>query len=192
MRRICRAATCAVLLAVISPARADSQASPLERGVWLIGGTGWIYETHDIDDDSRRFVIDLNPQIGYFVIPQLAVHANLGFAYSSTTGGFSRSIAVGPGLSYYFGGPRSRVLPYLTARTLFVWSRSGPPDDASSVSRFRQWVAGGGVSWLVSRNAGLTAEALYQRSVLDQLAREGGDNNTEIYGLRLGVTVFAY
>jgi hypothetical protein len=192
VRSACRAATCAVVLAVLCPAGAEAQASPLEPGVWLIGGTGWIYESHDIDDDSRRFVVDLNPQLGYFVLPHLAVHANLGFAYSSTTGGFSRSFAVGPGLSYYFGGPRARVLPYLTARTLFVRSRSGPPDDPSSVSNFRQWLAGGGLSWLVSRNAGLTAEAFYQRSVLDQLAREGGDNDAELYGLRLGVTVFAY
>ena len=191
MRRASAVSLCAVLM-VVSPTPGESQASPLERGVWLIAGTGRIYETHDIDDDSRRFVLDLNPQLGYFVLPHLAVHANLGFAYSSTEGGFSRSFAFGPGLSYYVGGPRSRVLPYLTAQTLFVRSRAGPPDEASSVSRFRQWLAGGGLSLLVSRNVGLTAEAFYQRSVSRELANQGGENNNEIYGLRFGVTVFAY
>ena len=192
MRSARSVATCAVLLAVAAPARAEAQASPLDRGVWLIAGTGRIYHDRDIEDDSRRFVLDLNPQLGYFILPHVAVNANLGFAYSSTEGGFSRSFAVGPGLSYYAGGPRSRVLPFVRARTLFVWGRAGPHDEPSSVSHFRQWVAGGGISWLVSRNVGLTAEAFYQWSVLNQLAREGGDDTSEIYGLMLGVTVFAY
>ena len=192
MRKACSVATCAVLLAVVSPTRAETQASPLERGVWLIAGTGRIYNHRDIDDDSRRFVLDLNPQLGYFVLPHVAVHANLGFAYSSTSGGFSRQVGVGPGLTYYVGRPRSRVLPFVTARTLFVWGRAGPHDEPSSVSRYRHWLAGGGLSWLVSRNVGLTAEAFYQWSSLNQLAREGGTNSDEIYGLNLGVTVFAY
>jgi hypothetical protein len=192
MRRARGAFTCAVLLAVASPPRAEGQESPLDRGVWLVGGTGRVYGTHDLDDDTRRFVLDLNPQLGYFVARHLAVHANLAFAYSSAAGGTHRSGGVGPGLSYYFGGPRSRLLPYLTARTLFVWSRSGPADDASSVSRFRQWLAGGGISWLASRNVGLTAEAYYLRSNLKELERENGDNNSELYALNVGVTVFAY
>ena len=190
MRIVPGSTACAVMFALVSPPSAASQASPLERGVWLVGGTGRIYETRD--DDSRRFVLDLNPQLGYFVVPNVAVHGNLGFTYSSTTGGNHRSIAVGPGVSYYFGGPRSRVLPYLTARTLFAWSRSGPDDQPSSVSHFRLWLAGGGLSFLVSRNVGLTAEAFYQRSVLDEVERASGDNSTEIYGLFFGVTVFAY
>ncbi len=181
---------CAVMFALVSPPSAASQASPLESGVWLVGGNGRIYEIHVFD--SRRFVLDLNPQLGYFVVPHVAVHGNLGFTYSSTTGGYYRSLAVGPGVSYYFGGPRSRVLPYLTARTLFAWSRSGPDGEPSSVSHFRQWLAGGGLSFLVSRNVGLTAEAFYQRSVSDEVERDSGDRTTEIYGLFFGVTVFAY
>jgi hypothetical protein len=54
----------AVMFALVSLPSAASQASPLERGVWLVGGTGRIHETHDIDGDSRRFVLDLNPQVG--------------------------------------------------------------------------------------------------------------------------------
>lgn len=192
MRIVAGSTACAVMFALASPPSAASQASPLDRGVWLVGGTGRIYESHDMDEDSRRFVLDLNPQLGYFVVPHVAVHGNLGLTYSSTTGGYHRSIAVGPGVSYYFGGPRSRVLPYLTARTLFAWSRSGPDGEPSSVSHFRLWLAGGGLSFLVSRNVGLTAEAFYQRSVLDEVERDSGDNNTEIYGLFFGVTVFAY
>jgi len=192
MRGACGAATCAVLLAVALPAQVEGQESPLDRGVWLVGGSGRIYGAHDLDDDTRRFVLDLNPQLGYFVARHLAVHANLAFTYSSAGGGIHRSGGVGPGLSYYFGGPRSRLLPYLTARTLFVWARSGSADDASSVSRYRQWLAGGGISWLVSRNAGLTAEAYYLRAILNELERENGDNTNEIYALNFGVTVFAY
>jgi hypothetical protein len=191
MRRAC-GATCAVLLAVASPTRAQGQESPLDRGVWLVGGTGRIYGMHDLDDDTRRFVLDLNPQLGYFVARHLAVHANLAFAYGSGGGGSYRAGGIGPGLSYYFGGPRSRLLPYLTARTLFIWSRSGPADDASSVSRSRQWLAGGGISWLVARNVGLTAEAFYQRSIVKELERENGDRTSEVYALNFGVTAFAY
>jgi hypothetical protein len=192
MRGARGAATCAVLLAVASPAGAQAQESPLDRGVWLVGGIGRIYGTHDLDEDTRRFVIDLNPRLGYFVARHLAVHANLAFTYSSAAGGVHRSAGVGPGLSYYFGGPRSRLLPYLTARTLFVWTRSGPADDASSVARYRQWLAGGGISWLVSRNVGLTAEAYYLRTILNELERETGDSATESYALDFGVTVFAF
>jgi hypothetical protein len=45
---------------------------------------------------------------------------------------------------------------------------------------------------VVSRNAGLTAEAYYLRAILNELERENGDNTNEIYALNFGVTVFAY
>ena len=81
---------------------------------------------------------------------------------------------------------------YFPARTLFIWSRSGPADDASSATSFRQWLAGGGITWIVARNVGLTAEAYYLRSTLRENEREGADRSGEVYTLNFGVTVFAY
>ena len=51
MRRTCRVA-CAVLLAAVSPTPAEGQESPIDRGVWLVAGTGRINGTHDLEDET--------------------------------------------------------------------------------------------------------------------------------------------
>lgn len=182
-----------VLLAAAAPA-AGAQTSAVDRGVWLVGGTGRIYGHRDVGNDSRSFVIDLNPRVGYFVLPHLAVTANTQFTRSRNEIGWVRTVGVGPGLSYYFGGPKSRVLPYLTGRTLFQWVRAGIHDAPTSVAdRQTAWLAGGGLSVLVAKNVGLTGELFYQWT--DLHAERGdwvGENSAEQYGVQFGATVFAY
>jgi opacity protein-like surface antigen len=171
-----------------------AQTHATDRGVWLAGGTARISGHRDIGNDTKTFVIDLNPRVGYFVLPHLVLSANLQYVRSSDDLGSSRTVGVGPGLSYYFGGPTSRVLPYLTSRTLFQWGRSGLDDQPSS---FRDsdlsWLAGAGASILVARNVGVTAEAFYQwtRFAVETADWEGS-NSSEQYGVQFGVTVFAY
>ena len=176
------------------PSRSAAQDSAVDAGVWLVGGTGRVYGHRDIGNDSRSFIIDLNPRVGYFLVPHLAVTANLQYLRGRNDIGWTRTVGLGPGLSYYFGGPTSRVLPYLTGRTLFQWVRAAPHDEPTAVfDRQSTWVLGGGLSWLVARNVGLTAEFFYQRSdVRAERLDWVGENSDEQYGMQFGATIFAY
>jgi hypothetical protein len=174
----------------------NAQNSPISRGTWLLGGTGSFHSAKDIGNKSSAFVIDLSPKVGYFIVPHLAVSANLRLGVVTDSLDHSTDWGVGPGVAYYFGKPQARFFPYLTARTLFLWSVSGA-NDSSASSALRSWneswLLGAGGTAMVAKNVGFTAELFYQHdhfgAVLDQ---QSTANSSVQYGVNLGVAVFVF
>jgi hypothetical protein len=191
-------------LALASAPRAEAQTYAIDRGSWLLGGTARITGNRSTGDESASFLIDVNPRVGYFVVPHLAVHANLQFQRIGYDGGRSHQWGVGPGLTYYFGGRDSRVHPFVTGRTLRQWQRASN-DVASLEPRAKgwSWLGGAGAAWLVAKNVGITGELFYQwnESTTEYVRIDpvtGGFGpvesrfESEQYGLQVGVSVFAF
>lgn len=185
---------CALIMLFVpsSPIRAQS---PIGRGTWLVGGTATFHSEKDIGNNNRFFVIDINPRLGYFILPHLALNANLQFVRVGYELGHNYEWGVGPGLTYYFGRPNYHVFPYLTARTLFSWATSYPSD--ATVSRARtwndSWLVGAGAVVMIAKNVGFTGELFYQHDHFGvEINRRQSSNSSEEYGLRVGLAVFVF
>jgi hypothetical protein len=180
-----------VAFGLATPCVAQSYATA--PGVFLVGGTARITHFRDIGNNASTFVMDLNPRIGYFVAPGLAFSANLQFAHYSEDLGSSSQYGVGPGLIYYFRHHRTRLNPYLSARTLYVRQTVHPDSGPSSTTETFSWLASLGGALFVARNVALTAEAFYSHDhVSTDLSGSPQANNAEEYGTQFGVSVYLY
>lgn len=87
----------------------------LDKGIWLVGGTGNFlsskntYTSSAYSQTSDRIDIKISPDIGYFVIDKLAVGLRPSFSkykdqVNSTGGGYSNvnRFEIGPFIRYYF------------------------------------------------------------------------------------------
>ena len=183
--------------ALVSASALQAQQAPTDRGAWLIGGSAAFQRVRDVEVDRTTTFLDLNPQLGYFVFPGLALTANLRFARASGEGFSVTSWRVGPGATYYFGEARRRLYPYLSGQALWGWGRNAAssPQGGEIVTRDHTWqwrLAGGGALMLV-RNAAVTGELFYARARLTARI-SGGDFKevTETYGIAVGIAVFVY
>ena len=182
-----------LLLAVA--VRSHAQSYPINRCTWLLGGSASFHGARDIGNNSRAFVIDVSPRLGYFVRPHLAINANLQFGRVTYDLGHSYEWGVGPGLTYYFGTPKHRIFPYLAARTLFSWATSQGNDPQASPYRTwnASWLLGAGAVAMIVKNVGVTGELFYQHDHFGvELNRQESTNNGEEYGLQFGVAIFVF
>jgi hypothetical protein len=103
---------------------------------------------------------------------------------------------MGPGLSYYFTGKRSRLYPYVSLRSLWVRAEFEPSDDAPFLEPSDDtdwvWTVAGGAAVFLARNAAVTGELFYSqaRFILDGAQRS--ENSSVQYGLQFGIRVFLY
>ncbi len=62
----------------------SAQQTPVDRGVWIVGGSAYASSRQSSDINGNAFFLGLNPQLGYFVRPNLAVTANLSVSHGSS------------------------------------------------------------------------------------------------------------
>ncbi len=182
-----------LLLALACAGPAAGQQYATDRGVVLLAGTGNVSHFHDRSSGGSSTTIRLNPRVGYFVIPGLALTANLQVASSSYDNGSTRAWGAGPGATYYFRHRRVVLNPYLAVRTLYYRETThldGVPDLATE--QF-SWAGAAGVSLFVARNAALLGELYYQHFHLTVAAQGNSVSaSAEEYGLQVGVAVFVF
>jgi hypothetical protein len=184
---------CLTLLLAIGPASLVGQTYAVDRGVWKIGGTARVSRYHDIGSDQGVFIADVNPQLGFFVRPGLALTANVRVSRYGYDTGHTWSYGLGPGITYYLGHDARRFHPFLSARTLYTKSTtyldSGP---SGSYSNFN-WLASAGGMYLAASNVGITGELFYSHTHND--FGGGGSpqgSSNEEYGTQFGVSVFLF
>jgi hypothetical protein len=188
-----RLVSLAVLLAAVPFTPCLAQTHAVDRGAWQLGGSVRITGFRDIGNDTRSFVLDLNPRVGYFILPGLAVTANLQLARASNDNGHTSTYGVGPGVTYYFGGGPRRFLPFLSGRTLWVQSTSYADAGGSASLETWDWLVSGGALFLVAKNVGVTGEVFYSHShvTFDGIG-PAQSNSSEEYGTQLGVAVYLF
>ena len=201
-----RPLTAALLLAA-APALAQTDAPPdpddrstwtqTAQGVRLLGGSA------EISRQGNFTSAVVSPRVGAFVADGLALGVNLQLGYGrssfSTFDGTtvqevtssSTVLGVGPSVTYYIGGGRPGVRPFIEADVGLTYQRSsfsggfGSSADAESDTGVGGGL-GAGVSIPVARNVALRTQAFYR--AFDFSFDEG----TSSFGLSAGFTTFIY
>ena len=165
------------------------------KGVRLLGGSASLSRQGDFTSALAT------PRVGAFVADGLAlgVDLTLGYGRSTFTTAFegdilteasfsSTTLGVGPSVTYYLGGGRPGVRPFVEADVALSYQRSRVTtgfgtDDSDDVG-----VGGGlgaGVSIPIARNVALRAQAFYRTFDFEF-------DDSASYGLSAGFTTFIY
>lgn len=178
---------------LLSVDSSEAQHRPIERGSLQLAGTAQLVHSHDIGNDQGATIFEVAPRVGFFVVPGLAVNANLRFARISGDGPATTGWGLGPGLTYYIGGLSSRIYPFVSGRTLFTWQRTPSPGGDPDVKfRTTSWLVSGGALFLVAEQVGITSELFYQRDRFTFEFGSASTNSAELYGVQWGVAVFVH
>jgi len=179
-----------VLAMLLVPAAVAAQEYPVDRGSMVLGGSvSWSSAGGDLyegGDGDRLNTLLLNPEIMYFIAPGLAIGGELYVQRASQGDADVTTIAVGPAISYYFGGPTSSVYPFLSAMVGYADMGAGG-FDASGLA----FGATGGAAFMLSNSVALTGGLTYQLQKLsvDEID-ESVDGDT--FALQFGIQAFLF
>jgi hypothetical protein len=180
-----------ILVGWTVPCQAQNYAT--DRGVWLIGGTARITNFRDIGNDASTFVLDLNPRVGYFVVPGLALTANLEYGHFSQDDAAVSTYGIGPGVTYYFRHRGATLNPFLSGRTLYIHRHVDADNVTAATNDSFTWLVAGGAALFLARNVAVTGEVFYSH---DHFSNDFGDfsqsNDSEEYGTQFGVSVHVF
>lgn len=189
-----------LLLAALLPLAASAQEYPSDRGSWIVAGSAsLISQGSDFDEDGRTTSASLRPSVKYFVLPGLALGAEVILSHLRDERFKATAVGAGPALAYYFGGADRRLLPFVATRGTLTSSHSrfeplqGPFGDTAPVvtrtSTSLSFDASAGGVLMIARNVGLTGEVFY--TLFDSDVDEE-DDRSNIFGLRFGVAAFVF
>ena len=192
------------LLAAPALAQTDGRPAPDDpatwtqtaRGVRLLGGSASLSRT---GSGTSAFAA---PRVGAFVADGLALGVDLQLGYGRSTfetffddevigASFSSTtLGVGPSATYYLGGGRPGVRPFVEADLLLTYQRfqtGGPLGTTETQSDVgASGGLGAGVSVPVARNVALRAQAFYRTFDFEFSER------SSTYGVSAGFTTFIY
>ena len=158
-----------LLVLLVLPNRLWSQ-NPIGSGNWVLAGTAEVSGNHDIGNDQHTWLVQLEPRLGYFILPGLAVNAHLLGSGAWYRGGTSYQWGLGPGATYYFRLTR-RFYPFVSARTLFTRTHTRVDATQSTQAAWQSsWALASGAVAMLVPHVGLSAELFYQH---DHLGVEG-------------------
>lgn len=179
-----------------------AQVSPIDKGsIQLEGGivfnsfSGDMYENSN--DEGQTFFA-VRPGVFYFVIPNLAVGAELDFNTWSQGDANAAEIGIGPKVVYAFNLDKSRtevkgkIYPFVAAAFLYA-SRtqnsgvSGAQDFKSSMTRI---ALGGGAFYMISSAVAISARFVYD---IDKWSPDEGNSlDGAILQFGVGIASFIY
>jgi hypothetical protein len=183
-----------LFLILFVPAMVFAAVWELDKGAVELGGTaefvsmsGDAYETADGDGITR---FGINPEIGYFVIPNLEF--GLMLEYASETQGDAKlnSFGLGPFAGYYFLDESSTVNPYLGAAFIFgstTWDL-GSGDSTTTTTAFMFM---GGALYRLVDHYGIRTAVFYR---MDSFDNSDWDESLSggIFGIQIGFSGFIY
>ncbi len=187
-----------VLVLVCSSVFAET--SPIDRGRKILLGSfafsslgGDLYK--DLDD-NRQTSLAGSASGGYFVVPNLAIGAEISLIRDSYGEQSSTGWGIGPQILYFIGSaePKSNfqgtIYPFLRAAFLYTRDTAKAEPDYSFTTNTTTVSLGGGICVMVSDTLGIMLEADYE---IDSLKPEEGDsvsgNSFEIF---VGIVGFGY
>jgi hypothetical protein len=182
-----------LLLVVAGPSSSEAQEYATDKGAVLVGGTANFSHFRNLGNDASATSLSLNPRLGYFVVPGLAVTANLQLTFASAEDASTHAYALGPGVTYYFRHRRVVLNPYISVRTVYYRETSHLDGFPDRTAEEFNWAGAGGLSVFVARNVALLGELYYQHfHVTLRSEDQSASNNAEEYGLQFGVSAFVF
>jgi hypothetical protein len=178
------------------PLLATAQAGPTDRGSILVGGTASVsrstYEIGDTDNTSTG--ISLSPDLLVFVAPRFALGGRLGLSWVDYDDGRSSSWLIGPAARFYFAPGSARTLPFLGASVSFGGATS-ENDVVDSTVESDVWAVEGvaGITWMLSRQVGITGEAFLERAnITNGTSLSDVETRRTDLGVRFGFAAFFF
>ena len=198
-----------VAFALLLPVAAQAQSYPVDRGSWIVGGGASLTSQGSDDDEDRTTSASISPRAQYFALPGLALGTSVSLGYTSRENSSTTHIGVGPTVSYYFGRDARTIYPFVSAGFSISQITAEfdapepdfelPPDilpslDFEETTTSTTWDLSGGVVVMIAKNVGLTGSAFYQKINIDNDDNDPIFRNldTDVFGLRFGVQVFAF
>ncbi len=173
---------------VVAPTMAVAQTYAVDRGSWRVGGTaGWSSRAYD-GASSRDVLAFLSPSAQRFVVPGLALGADLNVSRYRLAGGTRiTTYGAGPSAAYYLGRGQRTLYPYLGGSVVFSrLDASGSvvgPEGTSSI-----YMPYAGFLSMLARNVGIDTRLYYERT----LSGDALIGNSSAYGLAIGISAFVF
>lgn len=174
-----------LLLLVFLAATASAQSSPNDKGSINIGGM-FSFDSYGGewwgDDGYTQMMIV--PSFRYFIIPGLAVGADLMVNRWDEGDWAETMLGIGPAVAYMLKTSNENLYPYAGAKLLLIrdsW-------DGSSASGFDIGF-GGGLAYMLAKNVAVTAELNYH---IQRWSWEGESEGGHLLSLSVGLAVFLY
>jgi hypothetical protein len=186
----------AVLVTAVPSIAAAQSGGAVDRGSWLVGGSGrFARQTVEVGSgDATATTFELSPNLLYFVAHRVAIGGQLAVSTTDTENGSGSTWLIGPAARVYLAPSSSRMLPYL-GLAVATGRSSFESDDSDAEGESSTWGVQGvaGITWMMSRQVGLTIEGFFDRS---EDSFELGDDDTEStvtgFGLRFGFAAFLF
>jgi hypothetical protein len=156
----------------------------IDKGVMIVDGSaGFVSAGGDMWGDDRSTRLFLNPSLGFFVVPHLAIGATFDYMNWSDGDDSNSYFGFGPKVSYYFGDSDSKVYPFVAGSFFyFSWSDLYTQNDL----KFE-----GGAAFMIAKNVAITGNAFYRiESQKWETADESESGNT--FGVEFGVGIFIF
>jgi hypothetical protein len=176
-----------LLVLLLVPTVASAQVPALDQGSLILGGQASLTSTGFDDDDSRTTGISIAPRIQYFVVPGLALGADVILARSSSDDFTTTGYALGPIATYYLP-TQATAHPFVSGSVLFgQTNRETPAGDVdSSESQYRASV---GLLFFLTDAVGISTELFYTSR---QSETESIESDSDAFGLAVGFSAFIF
>lgn len=147
-------------------------------GGLLVGGTAGF--DVQFEDPDNIVTVDLQPQLGFFILNNLAIGGDLTLSYSKAGDVSTNVFGISPFARYYFGEGGTRIFAHVQGGYITSKLDFGSGDDLKSKGSLIQ--LGPGVAFFLNDHVALEGILAYSRM--------GGDFDTSQFGLRFGIQAY--
>lgn len=151
-------------------------------------------------DPDKQMSFNLAPKFGYFIMDNLAVGAELNFAYRSEKDGtdddkYSTTLfGAGPFVRYYF--PAGKVFPYAEANSFFgsMKSKYDPSEGTGDEDKSGITAFGGGLGVAIPMGEKVSFDLMAGYNSFTIKDKEDNPDDERVvlgtFGIKLGITIF--
>ena len=132
---------CACIMAIFAAGnRVEAQTA---KGDWLVGGL------LDLNTAKNSTTFEFSPNVGYFILNNLAIGGTLVYAYDKLGDLKVTSFGIGPFTRYYFG--ETKIRPFFAGDMTFEKQKFTTNAGSSTEDAF-SWFLGGGAAFFINEN----------------------------------------
>lgn len=155
-------------------------AQTVNQGAWMLGGSVGFSSLKVKDADASTTYLNISPNVGYYIIDDLAIGARINFLSESFDGESESNVGIGPFLRYYVTDPIFLQIGYDIEAAVLDWNIVFAGEGSTLHAAV-------GYSWFL--NSGVAIEP----SLYLNLYSGDGDFDADYtrFGLNVGVQAFA-
>jgi hypothetical protein len=193
-------ALCLTFLAcALVPASLAAQRGPTDRGSILVGGSASLgkseTEVEGQAETSTTF-FRVQPEAHFFFADRVGIGGRLSFGHSSGDNVRSSSWGIGPSVRYFLSRNSRGALPFIGGSVNFETGDTEFDGTTTPESEFESKGYEGviGVTWMLSRQVGLTGEAFARQDEITTKIDGAPDHkatDTNL-GVRFGFAAFIF